>query len=397
MLGQTIGSYQIIDKIGEGGMGAVYRGKHPRIGREVAIKVLLKELAKSENIVQRFFNEARAVAAIKHPGIVEVYDVGHAGDGSPYIIMEFLRGEPLETRLRREVKLPPKITTNIMHQIAEALGAAHAQGIVHRDLKPENVFLVPDTKAETGVSVKLLDFGIAKLDEDLRGGLDPTRAGAILGTPQYMSPEQCTGSTALDHRADMYALGCLMFRMLCGRPPFVEQEFGQIAIKHLSAPPPRPTQLEPTVAAELETIVLTLLEKAPGDRYQSCGQLADALAGKSPRPATPVPVPVALSPGARTFVPGELPFDAKDLPINQPNKTPAPAASEPKPARKTAYLDPNSAAAGPTPVPTPTPAPTSGPTPAPAPAPVQSGPPMALIAIAAAILVAAVVAALLLR
>ncbi len=193
MLGQTIGSYEIIDKIGEGGMGAVYRGKHPRIGREVAIKVLLKELAKSDNIVQRFFNEARAVAAIKHPGIVEVYDVGHAGDGSPYIIMEFLRGEALETRLRRELKLPPKLTVAIMHQIAEALGAAHAQGIVHRDLKPENVFLVPDSKAATGVSVKLLDFGIAKLDEELRGGLDPTRAGAILGTPQYMSPEQCTG------------------------------------------------------------------------------------------------------------------------------------------------------------------------------------------------------------
>ncbi len=396
MLGRTIGSYQILDKIGEGGMGAVYRGKHPRIGREVAIKVLLKELAKSDNIVQRFFNEARAVAAIKHPGIVEVYDVGHTDDGSPYIIMEFLRGEPLESRLRREVKLAPKITTAIMHQIAEALGAAHKQGIVHRDLKPENVFLVPDNKVATGVSVKLLDFGIAKLDEELRGGLDPTRAGAILGTPQYMSPEQCTGSTALDHRADMYALGCLMFRMLCGRPPFVEQEFGQIAIKHLSAPPPQPTQLEPAVTPELETIVLKLLEKAPDDRYQSCGQLVDALDGKTVRPATPVPV--ALPPGARTFVPGELPFDAKDLPINQPRAaTPPPAAGEPTPARKTAYLDPNMAAggAGPTPVPTPTPAPRSGPMPAPGPA--SSSPPIALIAIAAAVIVAAVVAGLLLR
>ncbi len=198
----------------------------------------------------------------------------------------------------------------------------------------------------------------------------------------------------------MYALGCLMFRMLCSRPPFVEQEFGQIAIKHLSAPPPRPSQLEPAVSAELEAIVLKLLEKAPDDRYQSCGQLADALDGKAPRPATPVPVPVALPPGARTFVPGELPFDAKDLPINQPEKAaPPPAASEPTTNRKTAYLDPNNAAAGagPTPAPTPTPAPRSGPIPAPAPPPAKSGPPIALIAIAAAIVVAAVVAGLLLR
>lgn len=352
MIGQSLGSYTITAKIGEGGMGTVWLAEHLQIGRKVAIKVLLPEFAQNTNIVQRFFNEAKATSAIKHPGIVEVYDFGHTPQGSPYIVMEFLEGEPLQKRLERDVKIPPPAAVDMMRQIAEALGAAHAVGIVHRDLKPENIFLLPDRRL--GVRVKLLDFGIAKLDQELRGDLDPTRAGAVLGTPQYMSPEQCTGSTNLDRRADMYALGCVLFHMLCGRPPFTEQEFGKIAIKHLTAAPPKPSVFEPTVSPELEAIVLKLLEKEPDNRYQLCGQLVDVLDGKTPRAAS-TPGPNVLPPGARTFVPGEMGMMAKDLPANKK------ADDGPK-KRKTAILDKKIPPPGAV-VSNPTPAPTSGPVP----------------------------------
>ena len=365
-------------------MGAVYSGEHAQIGRKVAIKVLLPELAQNTNIVQRFFNEAKATSAIKHPGIVEIFDFGQTNQGSPYIVMELLQGEALQRRLERELKFPSPVAVGIMRQIASALGAAHAVGIVHRDLKPENIYLLPDAQDPAGVRVKLLDFGIAKLDEELRGDLDPTRAGAILGTPQYMSPEQCTGSTALDRRSDMYALGCVLFHMLCGRPPFVEVEFGQIAIKHLSAAPPKPSVIEPTVSPELEAILLRLLEKQPDDRYQLCDQLIDALDGKQPRAVTSDPM--VLPPGARTFVPGEMMMIAKDLPANRPGA--APPLEKPKTAILGKQTPPGGIVA-----PSATPAASSGPIPTHAPEP-KSGrveeskglQPIILIAVAAAVL-----------
>jgi serine/threonine-protein kinase len=200
MVGVTVGSYQIVRQIGEGGMGAVYLGMHSILGRPAAIKVLLPELSQQRDIVGRLFNEARAATAIRHPGIVEVYDFGFLPDGSAYIAMEFLEGETLASRLRRQGRLSVAVAIQCGRQIAAALHAAHGKGITHRDLKPDNVFLVADP--EIGERVKLLDFGIAKLTAEDPGGTH-TRTGMVMGTPVYMSPEQCRGASTLDSRSDL--------------------------------------------------------------------------------------------------------------------------------------------------------------------------------------------------
>ena len=212
MIGQTLGAYTIERELGRGGMGAVYLAVHAMLGRKAAVKLLRPELSRDPSTVQRFFTEARAASAIKHPSIVEIYDFGVAPDGAAYIVMELLDGESLATRLARLGRLPVATALVFARQIATALAAAHRAGIVHRDLKPDNAFLVADPEVAGGERVKLLDFGIAKLTGD--GGVAHTTTGAIMGTPHYMSPEQCEGSRAVDHRADLYSLGCMLFQMI---------------------------------------------------------------------------------------------------------------------------------------------------------------------------------------
>src|SRR5215831_18237470 len=170
VIGTTVGSYRILDKLGEGGMGAVYLAEHTLIGRRAAVKVLLPELSNNQEIVNRFFNEARSTAQIKHPGLIDIYDFGYHTTGSAFIVMEFLDGESLASRLRRESRLPIALLATLGRQIASALAAAHQKGIVHRDLKPDNVFLVVDAEMQHGVRAKVLDFGIAKLQSDGHGG-----------------------------------------------------------------------------------------------------------------------------------------------------------------------------------------------------------------------------------
>jgi tRNA A-37 threonylcarbamoyl transferase component Bud32 len=270
VIGSTLGSYTIQRELGRGGMGAVFVGVHALLGRQAAIKVLLPELSRHRDIVQRFFNEARAATAIKHPGIVEVYDFGTAADGSAYIVMELLAGESLASRLQRG-RLAPAQALLVARQVAAALGAAHRAGIVHRDLKPDNIYLEPDEESALGARVKLLDFGIAKLSD--AGALTRTSAGAVMGTPYYMAPEQCRGAPDLDHRADLYALGCVLYEMLCGRPPFVADVPTAVLSAHLVTAPVPPRSLAPDVPPELEAIALWLLAKAPDHRPAS----ADAL------------------------------------------------------------------------------------------------------------------------
>ena len=200
--GTTIGQYQIVKKIGEGGMGAGYRATHTLLGRPAAIKLLLPVLSHQREIVDRFFNEARATTAVSDPGIVQVFDFGIHTDGSAYIVMELLEGEPLEARIQRGT-ISVADALRITRQVAGSLGAAHARGIVHRDLKPENIFMVRDTEAQGGERPKILDFGIAKLNGDT-GDRKRTRTGMLLGTPVYMSPEQCRGAGTIDHRAEVY-------------------------------------------------------------------------------------------------------------------------------------------------------------------------------------------------
>ncbi len=195
----------------------------------------------------RFFNEARAVSAIQHPGIVELYDFGYMDDGSAYIVMELLRGETLASRIAGRGRLTEAEALAIVRGIAGALGAVHAKGIVHRDIKPENLFLVPDPEAAAGERVKVLDFGIAKLTDD-PGALSQTSTHAMFGTPMYMSPEQCRGAGQVDHRADLYALGCVLFEMLAGVPPFVSEGAGEVIGAHLHVAPPALRTLVPEVS-----------------------------------------------------------------------------------------------------------------------------------------------------
>jgi serine/threonine-protein kinase len=275
VIGQVIGNYRLIRELGQGGMGVVYVAEHTQLGRPAALKMLLPQFSSDEAIVQRFFNEARAASAIDHPGIVEIYDFGKHTDGRAYIVMALLKGETLQERIAREPLAPIEGAT-IVAQVASALAVAHARGIVHRDLKPDNIFLVPNEMMPGGLQAKLLDFGIAKLADD-RASFK-TQTGSLIGTPAYMSPEQCMGRADLDHRTDLYALGCILFHVLCGRPPFVsEAGAGPLIAAHLRDAAPDPRTLDPYISEPLAAIVRRLLEKDPAARFQTATELRDAL------------------------------------------------------------------------------------------------------------------------
>ena len=275
MGGITIGQYRVIGMIGQGGMGAVYAGEHVLLGRPAAIKVLLPELSRNQDMVMRFFNEARAATAIRHPGIVEIYDFGWSADGAAFIVMEHLEGETLARRLTRQ-RLSWQAALAIVRQIGGALSAAHAKGIVHRDLKPDNIFLVLDPEVPGGERIKLLDFGIAKLAGESATGMNMTRTGAVMGTPTYMSPEQCRG-VAADHRADLYALGCIAFEMCGGRPPFIGEGTGDVLAAHIHVQPPSIADLGSRVPPDVERLVQQLLAKSPAQRVQSGADLIRAV------------------------------------------------------------------------------------------------------------------------
>jgi serine/threonine protein kinase len=275
MIGRLLGSYRIVDKLGEGGMGAVYLAEHQRISRRAAIKVLRPELAHREMLVERFFTEARATSLIRHPGIVEVFDCA-VEEGCVYIVMEFLEGEPLSGHLRR---LGPRLengylaAVRIAEEIASAVAAAHAQQIVHRDLKPDNVFLARSAAGQ--VSVKILDFGIAKLVAGEQ--LHQTSTGAMLGTPIYMSPEQCRGAGKVDARTDVYALGCILHELVSGHPPFLKEGAGELISAHLNEAPAPLSTVAPAVPPALEALVLSMLAKAPEERPATMLEVAARL------------------------------------------------------------------------------------------------------------------------
>ncbi|MBA3541365.1 MAG: serine/threonine protein kinase, partial [Deltaproteobacteria bacterium] len=262
MIGHVIGKYRVVSELGKGGMGVVYRAEHTQLGRPAALKMLLPQFSSDAAIVQRFFNEARAASAIDHPGIVEIYDFGTHTDGRAYIVMSLLSGESLEQRLHRG-PIPPLEGATIIAQVAGALAAAHARSIVHRDLKPDNIFLVPNELMPDGIQIKLLDFGIAKLAGDQAGDFK-TQTGMMMGTPAFMSPEQCMGKADLDHRTDLYSVGCILFHILCGRPPFVsDQGTGVMIAAHIRDPAPDPRTINPQIPASLAAIILRLLHKDP--------------------------------------------------------------------------------------------------------------------------------------
>lgn len=263
--GHRIGPYEIVRLLGEGGMGAVYEAIQAPIGRRVALKVLLPEFAHNGDVANRFFNEARAVNVIEHPSLVQVSDFGRSSDGTAYLVMEFLRGESLESRLKRLLRdgrpMPASAALLIAVQMAAALAAAHSKGIVHRDLKPANVMLVLDPVAPGGERAKILDFGIAKLTQHQGKG---TNTNALLGTPRYMSPEQCRGAGEVDDRTDVYALGVMLYEMLAGRTPFLGEGHGDFIGQHMFKEPPLLSEFAPTVPNYVGALVHRLLVK---DRF----------------------------------------------------------------------------------------------------------------------------------
>ncbi|HZI94050.1 MAG TPA: protein kinase [Patescibacteria group bacterium] len=278
--GSRLGPYEIIGHLGAGGMGIVYRARDPRLGREVAIKVLADDMAADPDWLRRFEREARAVGALNHPNIVTVYDIGKAED-APYVVMELLEGQTLRDRLRAGA-LPPRKATELATQIARGLAASHERGIVHRDLKPENVFLTLDGRA------KILDFGLATLrrPDTTTGSGDGTLSGlttrgTIVGTVGYLSPEQARGQEA-DARSDIFAFGAVLYEMLAGAPAFLRPS----AAETLSAVL-RDDQPALGVPQGLERVVRRCLEKIPSERFASARDLAFALEASSLGPAAP--------------------------------------------------------------------------------------------------------------
>jgi eukaryotic-like serine/threonine-protein kinase len=289
--GTLVGEYQLGEQIGEGGMGRVYAATHPVIAKRAAIKVLHPELSVNHEAVERFIQEARSVNQIGHPNIVDIFSFGTLPDGRCYFVMEWLRGESLRQRLAR-TRVTIGQALAFLETIAVALEAAHETGIVHRDLKPDNIFLV-EIKG-TAPQVKLLDFGIAKL-LGTEARVERTRTGNLLGTPAYMSPEQARGHM-VDHRTDIYALGCVAYELFTGRLPFPADNAADMIAKHLLEPPPSAMHGNPQVSPELDALVTAMLAKDPNSRptlAQIREQLTHALqfvtlAGPGGRILTPV-------------------------------------------------------------------------------------------------------------
>jgi serine/threonine protein kinase len=275
-----LGKYRVVREIGRGGMAAVYEAEHLSLGKKVAVKVLAAELSASTIVIERFFREARAAASVKSPYIVDIYDSGRLEDGRPFIAMEMLDGETLYDRMTRIRIIDPPTTVRVISLCAKGLMKAHAAGIVHRDLKPENIFILMSEDGDE--TVKILDFGLAKFYAPMKPDEKAarlTREGAVFGTPAYMSPEQVKGQGTVDHRADLWALGCMAFECLTGRPVWnidqgVAMTFAAIATASL----PVPSKLRSEIPPSFDAWFFKALERDPNRRFQTAKELADALA-----------------------------------------------------------------------------------------------------------------------
>src|SRR5581483_5631811 len=335
-IGATVGNYQVVEKIGEGAMGSVFLAVHPIIGKKVALKVIHPELSTNEEMVARFFNEARAVTQIGHENIVDAQDFGQTPDGDSFIVMELLEGVGLGDQLKTDGAFSVSRSLHIAGLIADGLAAAHARGIIHRDLKPDNIMLI--ARGGDPDFVKLLDFGLAKLTGP--GGMShKTKTGSLLGTPHYMAPEQAEGKKTIDHRVDVYGLGCILFHMLTGRVPFPGEGFGEVLVKHLREPPPLPSRLNPEVPPAVEKIVLHALAKKPEFRFGSMDDFRTAL--RDPERFS------RLLDSADRLTPGEMP--APTLPPVAPRPSVPPVLTPPPEAPAKAGTDAKTVAAAPPP------------------------------------------------
>jgi serine/threonine-protein kinase len=274
LIGQMVGGrFLVVKKIGSGGMGSVYRARQEGMDRDVAIKVLLADLTQNDTVLRRFTLEALAVSRLRHPNTIQIFDYGQTLDGNPYIAMEMLEGQTLYDLLRKERPLPVRRAMRIMAQAAASLAEAHGKEIVHRDLKPENIFLVKVGDNED--YVKVLDFGVAKLRDHKGDAGTLTQAGSIFGTPRYMSPEQCSAQP-VDARSDLYSLGIILYEMITGQAPFVADQGLALLLAHVNDTPRPPSAAtdKQVIPAEVEDLVLKLLEKLPEHRLETAGELA---------------------------------------------------------------------------------------------------------------------------
>jgi serine/threonine protein kinase len=280
LVGRTVAAKYVIRRVlGQGGMGTVFEAEHSAIGRLVALKVLHPSRARRRDAIRRFHREARAAAAIGHPNICEVYDLGSLEDGSPYLVMEKLAGETLADRIAVEGGLPFDVVLDILMQVLSALTAAHAKRIVHRDVKPENVFLA--TRIGLPPTIKLLDFGISKVMAAGSGPteeLDLTRTGMVMGTPYYMSPEQARGDRDLDPRVDIYACGVILYEALTGRRPFIAANYNALLLHILSGAPRPARDLRPALPSGFDPVIEKAMAREREHRYASALEFELALA-----------------------------------------------------------------------------------------------------------------------
>jgi serine/threonine protein kinase len=267
LVGAQVGEYRVLQRIGAGGMGVVYAGEQPLIGKKVAIKVLLPQIAHEDDAIRRFLQEARSANQIGHRNIIDIFSFGTLPDGRQYLVMEFLNGQALDEVIRERAPLQAVEAVHLLDDVASGLAAAHAAGILHRDLKPSNLFVVDQSDGSS--YVKILDFGLAKTTERRDETSPSTRYGTVMGTPEYMAPEQARGED-LDHRVDMYAFGVIAFELLTGRLPFQGKSELETISKHLTEAPPEPSSLH-FMNRDLELLVLRLLEKDRDRRPASMG------------------------------------------------------------------------------------------------------------------------------
>jgi TonB family protein len=334
LIGQTVdGRYTIVEQIGEGGMGAVYRAQHNRLGRQVAIKFLHTEFAKDQEALARFFNEARAAATLGHPNIAESFDVGELADGAPFIVLELLSGHSVHDEIGRIGKLPIRRALRIARQIALGLDAAHQRGIIHRDLKSENVFLTD--REENPDHVKILDFGVARV---LENSTNITKPGHLIGTPESMPPEQIIAPDTIDARADVYAAGFILYHMLSGRKPYDAMPITALIYKILEDSPPPLTFLpddvrklvEDAMARDRNQRIQTMTELR--DRIDACMAALSSLATppptRVPTDVTSAVVPAAAAASAAASAPQ----------LAAPSVTTLPAQDAPHPAQRMARL-----------------------------------------------------------
>jgi serine/threonine-protein kinase len=349
------GKYAIGPRLGAGGMGVVYQGEHITLGMKVAIKVLHPTEADDPTMIARFKAEARSAAAIRHQNVVEVTDFGLTPDRRPFFVMAHLRGESLADRLDHVGVLTERETVEITDQILRGLSAAHRRGVVHRDLKPENVFLARED--DDREAVKLLDFGIAKIlggsrthpGRQNRSQRQLTMKGTVLGTPGYMAPETIEGDVAIDARADLFAVGVLMYEMATGRRPFTGSSPLEVMSETVSKPVPRPTAVRPEISDAMERVILVALAKDPRDRFQSTEEfdhhLTAAAVGRIPDDARPCRTRVGLpsvspSPAASATAPVPSRDVATAALDSSPSAKPEPSSSVRRVAAPRAVAEP---------------------------------------------------------